>query len=227
MTTNAVTKQFWNRVALENSAWYSATGFSTESEHFFATGARDVDAFLALAGVRLALEDTILEIGCGSGRMTRRLSSRARRVVAADVSSEMLSRASTNLEGAGNVDFLELSGDGSVDLPDGSVDAVFSYITMQHVSSSAALDKYLSEAIRVVRPGGWVVMQFRRMELASRALDWRGHIANFLRGKKTLNKSWRGAQIAESQLRNHRRSDVGLDILRLDARHVWVVAKRS
>lgn len=227
MTKESASKLFWNSVAAHDSAWYTATGFTAESDEFFQTGPRDVDALLQLNGVRPPTDGTLLEIGSGVGRMTRAFSERSANVIAADISSAMLDRAKSNLVGCDNVQFVELDGDGSIPLSTGSVDAVFSYITMQHVSSAAAQNRYLDEAIRVVRPGGWVVLQFRRTGVTARILDLRANVGNFVRGRKTLSSSWRGARIPESILRGKRTGDVSIDVLRSDNRHVWAVAKRS
>jgi len=45
--------------------------------------------------VELASTDTALEIGCGLGRITRVLAARAQRVLALDISEEMLARAAS------------------------------------------------------------------------------------------------------------------------------------
>ena len=217
-------KNFWNTAARENAAWYIATKFSSETDDFFASGAREVDQFLRQGGVAIAPTDHLLEIGSGVGRMTRRFAQLAARVTASDVSGEMLARARKNLDGVDNVRLLELSGDGDLPLPDASVDAVFSYITMQHVPTSAAQERYFAEAIRVTRPGGWVYMQFRRPGLRLRLLDWVGHIGHLAKGRRTLNRAWRGARVSERSL-----STVGASAARLEfhssGRHLWALAR--
>lgn len=217
-------KAFWNAAAGENAAWYIATKFSSENDEFFASGAREVDHFLRQGGVAIGATDHLLEIGSGVGRMTRRFAQLAGRVTASDVSGEMLARAHSNLVGVDNVDLLELSGDGDIPLPTGSVDAVFSYITMQHVPTAAAQERYFAEAIRVTRAGGWVYMQFRRPGLRLRLLDWAGHLSHLARGRKTLNRAWRGSRVSERSL-----SRVGASAARVEfrhsGRHLWVLAR--
>lgn len=56
-------KSFWNAAARRNAAWHIATGYSSERDAFFATGAREVDEFLARGSLSLTREDTLLEIG--------------------------------------------------------------------------------------------------------------------------------------------------------------------
>ena len=219
-------KRFWNRAARENAAWYIATRFTSANEEFFASGAREVDAFLGAAALRIAAEDTVLEIGCGAGRMTRRLAQLAGCVIAADVSGEMLERARANLEGRGAVRYLELDGDGALPLKTASVDAVFSYITMQHVPTAAAQERYVGEAVRVLRPGGWAYLQFRRGGPTARALDWAGHLAHRLRGRRTLDRAWRGSRVSPAALRRAAGAEATVSIRRSGRRHVWVLARR-
>src|SRR5690554_1163315 len=141
MSASRSSKAFWNRAARDNAAWHVATSHSTQSAAFFASGKREVDSFLAYAGLGLNGTETLLEIGCGVGRMTRRLAALADRVIATDVSSEMLDQARQNLTGVRNVDFVEVNGNGDLPFDDASVNAVFSYITMQHVPTAAAQER--------------------------------------------------------------------------------------
>jgi ubiquinone/menaquinone biosynthesis C-methylase UbiE len=220
-------KNFWNRAARENAAWYIATKFDSESPEFFESGRREVDTFLDFAGVTLTEADTLLEIGCGAGRMTRRFVERAGAVIATDVSGEMLARAGANLAGATNVTFVEVSGDGDLLAADASVTAVFSYITMQHVPTVQAQERYFAEAIRVVAPGGWVLIQFRRSGFVARTIDGVGHVAHRLRGRQTFNRAWRGARLRTSAMLAHATTEVSVEILPLGRRHVWALARRS
>ncbi len=157
--TGDSSKQYWDDAARDNAAWHIATGHKAETAEFFESGRREVHEFLDFAALQLHGTETLLEIGCGVGRMTRELARRAKHVIASDVSSEMLARAANNLADHDNIDYLELSGDGELPLEDATIDAVFSYITMQHVPTAAAQKRYLSEAIRVLAPGGWAYIR--------------------------------------------------------------------
>jgi cyclopropane fatty-acyl-phospholipid synthase-like methyltransferase len=77
---------FWDSAARDNAAWYVATGYTVEDSGFFAQAAAETDRYLAFCDVAIRPDDTILEIGCGVGRMTHRLAELAARVIAADVS---------------------------------------------------------------------------------------------------------------------------------------------
>ena len=87
-----------------------------------------------------------LDLGAGDGRLSAEL--RADRLTIADVSSVALGRARRRLPAARAV---ELSPDGPLPLPDGSFDLVLSAETIEHVRD---VQRFLSEARRVLRPGG-------------------------------------------------------------------------
>jgi SAM-dependent methyltransferase len=223
--TDSGSKRYWDEAARDNAAWHIATGHTREDDAFFAGGATEVDHYLAAAGVALHDTDVVVEIGSGVGRMTRRLAELAERVIATDVSQEMLTRARGNLRDRDNVDFLEVSGEGDLPLDDASVDAVFSYITMQHVPTVAAQERYFTEALRVLRPGGWALIQYRRSGILPRALDWAGHLGHRLAGRRTLHRAWRGARADITALRRHASASVTVELLPAGRRHAWVLAR--
>lgn len=220
-----VSKRFWDDAARDNPAWYIATGHTSESAEFFESGRREVDAFLALAEVTLGPGDTVVEVGCGAGRMTRRLAELAGTVLATDISGEMLARARANVP-APSVEFVEVSGAGDLPIADASATAVFSYITMQHVPTVAAQLAYVASALRVVAPGGWVLMQFRRNGVVPRVLDWVGHVVHRLRGRRTLSRAWRGIRVPESRLLAFASDDVEIRLLHPTRRHTWLAARK-
>lgn len=224
---SGLSKRYWNDAARDNAAWHIATRHESESAEFFARGSSEVDEFLAFGDIGLGPTDVLLEIGSGVGRMTRRLAEIAGSVIASDVSGEMLSKARTNLADLDNIRYLEVDGDGTLDLPDDSVNVVFSYITMQHVPTAAAQGRYFSESLRVLAPQGRLLIQFRRSGLLPRLLDWAGHLGHLVRGRRTLNKAWRGARIKERTLRAFASENVTVDILPFNRRHIWVVARKS
>ena len=134
---------------------YAATGHVQETEEFFTQGASETDAFFRFCGIVPGSEATVLEIGCGVGRMTRRLSELFGSVVAVDVSEEMLRRCRSNLSADSNVVYQLVDGDGTLPgVGDAEIDVVFSYITFQHVPSRAAQLRYFEECARVLRVGG-------------------------------------------------------------------------
>jgi trans-aconitate 2-methyltransferase len=109
---------------------------------------------------RLALSghETVLDAGCGSGRVTEQLLERLPhgRVIAADAAPSMVAEARKRLERFGDrVTFVEC--DLGRPLPlDEPVDAILSTATFHWVPDHDALFANLAA---VLRPGGWLVAQ--------------------------------------------------------------------
>jgi SAM-dependent methyltransferase len=223
-----VSRRFWDKAARANAAWHVATGHTEESEDFFRQGAEETDLFLDFSGVTIGSADTVLEIGCGVGRMTRRLSELAARVIAVDVSPEMLKRCADNVSDRANVVCLQVPGDGTLEeVGDSTVRVVFSYITLQHVPSKAAQLLYLKEAARVLGSGGQLAIQIRGDSPSARVRDWAGHVGHVIQRRATLNRAWRGARLSNGEVRRALAS-AGIDVqIREYNRHRWVVGQRS
>jgi len=84
--------------------------------------------------------ENALEIGCGAGSFTRLLASRARSVVALDLSSQMIRLAQSQSASYQNIeyrhgDFMRLS------LPDEAYDCIVSIATLHHLQPDQALPK--------------------------------------------------------------------------------------
>ena len=63
-----------------------------------------IDRACRIAG--LGAGDTVLEVGCGSGQLTRSLAGRGLRVTAVEPGTNLLSLARQNLAGAGELEFV-------------------------------------------------------------------------------------------------------------------------
>src|SRR5581483_6530328 len=102
---------------------------------------------------------TVLEIGCGIGRMTRVLADRAADVLALDVSDEMLEQARRLNPQLQNVRWVLGDGRSLDQVRDDSVDACVSVVVFQHLPDPAIGLGYVREVGRVLRPGGWAALQ--------------------------------------------------------------------
>jgi SAM-dependent methyltransferase len=151
-----------------------------------------VDELVAFCGLQPSKTKVLLEIGCGAGRMTRRFAELYGQVVALDVSDEMLRQGQANLADLDNVAWVLGSGADLNAIADGSVDEVFSYITLQHLPDRAAVLRYIQDTGRVLRPGGRGALQVRRPGLLPWALDLVGHLAHAAQGRRVWSKAWRG-----------------------------------
>lgn len=150
-------KSDWNRRSEENAEYYIASADPDQGDAFRSSGERDVSAFFDGLWDLLSKERTVVDIGCGIGRMDEFVAPRCGRLIGVDVSGEMVQRAAERLAHLPNVEFVE--GDGfSLPVPDQEADLVFTHIVLQHTPRHVTLG-YLAEAFRVLRPGGDFLFQ--------------------------------------------------------------------
>lgn len=92
----------------------------------------------------------VLEVGCGTGLILRRVAAFARTARGVDLSPGMLAQAR-----ARGLDVAEASAT-ALPFPDGSFDVVCSFKVLPHVRE---IDRALAEMARVARPGGVVIAE--------------------------------------------------------------------
>ena len=136
------------------------------------------ERMLALAPPRAG--DAVLDVGCGTGTLAIAAARRAGdtgSVCGIDASPEMIARATTKARKAGvPVDF-RVAAVEALPFPDARFDLVLSTLMLHHLPR-AAREAALSEARRVLRPGGRLLaVDFGRGDAAER----RGLIAHFHR----------------------------------------------
>lgn len=96
----------------------------------------------------------ILEVGCGTGRLTSKLVAAGRQIVAVDISPEMIARARASVSATDQAEFI--SGDFlTIDFGSHGFDCVISVAALHHMSPEAALVKMRE----LVRPGGRLIIQ--------------------------------------------------------------------
>ena len=135
-------------------SWPEKKGKWTEEE-FYASGRSDWKDFLShWRHYEPAVGGALLEIGCGAGRLSHVLAEAFATVDSLDVSEDMI--ASARAHSPANARFHQVDGS-VVPLPDRSVDAVFTVHVLQHLENADAVHAYLSEAHRVLRPGGTIM----------------------------------------------------------------------
>ena len=151
-------RKFWDERAREDPFHFVDNREpyrEADRERFWREGERDLDTLLSTLGVAVRMDDHVVDLGCGIGRLTRVLAARAGHVTALDVSPAMLSRAQELNPGLANVTWLLGDGESLEGIPDGTVDAVVSHVVLQHIPSAKVQLGYVAEMGRVLRPGGW------------------------------------------------------------------------
>jgi SAM-dependent methyltransferase len=98
----------------------------------------------------------VVEVGCGTGAITRALAVRqgVDRVVGVEPSPGLVQRAERLAADLANVSFLEADGR-DIPLPHGSFDVAVVHTVLSHVPGP---DRVLREVYRLLRPGGWAAI---------------------------------------------------------------------
>jgi len=130
---------FWNRLA-------------GHYDSFMRRFAREYPEFLRLISAELAPKDSVLEMACGTGIISRQLSNVVQMVTATDISPAMIAVAAAKARELGIVNISFSVQDGySLDFADNSFDAVIIANALHVVPDP---ERMLKEAGRVLQPRG-------------------------------------------------------------------------
>lgn len=160
----------------------------------------------------------VLDFGCGTGYGTARLAETAHRTTGVDIAPDAVAHAREHYQ-RDDLEFATIGSIDVVDLPfgDDSFDVVVSFQVIEHV---VAVDRYLAEIRRVLRPGGTFlcVTPDRTLRLFPRQRPWNefhvteyapGELAELLRSRFAdveLLGMTAGPQVLRAELRRYRRT---------------------
>jgi ubiquinone/menaquinone biosynthesis C-methylase UbiE len=222
----------WDDRARKNAFHYIASWRDEwDLASFLASGQEDFSNFVSPILERCDIPTTggvMVELGCGAGRMTPNFAERYDRVLALDLSSEMLQRAREIHSQTTNILWLRVGGENLACLVSNSTDFLFSYLVLQHLPSEELAFSYVREMLRVLRPGGAFLFQFNgshrptmnlRGRLAWGLVDalWSAQLLSLSRKVASVlgfdpvsaGRSWRGAAISASQIAAQVRANGG------------------
>ncbi len=166
-------REDWDRRARENARYYVASGRDEwTDDEYFRSGEINVEREILtdLGNVcqgKNPKRMKVLEIGCGTGRITRALARYFGQVYAVDISAEMVAQARLALRDSRNAHVFQNNGrDLTVVRRHGlprllermgigklRFDFAFSYIVFQHIPSREVIESYVREVHRLLRPG--------------------------------------------------------------------------
>jgi ubiquinone/menaquinone biosynthesis C-methylase UbiE len=123
---------------------------------FEQAGRQDAEVIL---GPLIKPTDTVLDLGCGIGRVAKYVAPLCREIWAVDASETMLRLAKERLADLPNVRFARSYDVSLPDLADGSIDVAYSLLTLQHVEREHAF-MLLREVRRALHDGGTAFFTF-------------------------------------------------------------------
>ena len=172
-------EQFWDARAREDAFYFVDSRLEYNAPNqaaFWAGGDEALRALLGALEVEIEPGQVVLDIGCGLGRLTRPLAREAERVIALDVSAEMLVRAKKLNPELANVEWIHGDGASLRAVADASVDVCLSHVVFRHIPDPAITLGYIRDMGRVLKPGGFAAFELsndptahRRRRLGKRA----------------------------------------------------------
>lgn len=128
-----------------------------EESAFFKTGKDEVRAVLALAqAVKPVTFNSVLDFGCGVGRLSQAFCEYFDQVNGVDISSTMLQKANAFNKFANKCRYFHNTQVNLSVFQTNRFDFIYSNITLQHMPAKFAL-AYISEFVRVLKPNGLMV----------------------------------------------------------------------
>lgn len=169
-------QQDWDERARKDPFFYIASWRQEwKEEAFFQSGEQDYERLVAGALARrgfLPAGKSMVELGCGAGRMTCAFARKFGSVTACDLSSEMLNRAQSLCRTEENISWVQGNGTDLNGIASSSTDFVFSYLVLQHMPKEEIVHRYIGEILRVLCDGGLCLFQFNGTD--EKNMNWRG-----------------------------------------------------
>ena len=111
---------------------------------------RDLEAIALRASISFSAPSDVLEIGCGTGKNTEWIVSKAERLVAADFSAAMLAKAKEKIT-AKTVEFRHFDLRGEWEFSENQFDLITCSLALEHIEN---IDFVFGQANKVLRTGG-------------------------------------------------------------------------
>lgn len=179
-------------------------------DEFFQSGERDLeDVFSLVQRLKPGFtSETVLDYGCGVGRVLIAMTKRFQSVTGIDVSPAMLSEATHNLDSRGITNFRLRLNSEMDNIQNESYDFVHSYIVLQHIPAKDG-EQIVRQLLRVLKFGGIgaIHVTFERQasirkKLSSvlRRVRMLHLLMNFLQNKPTGDPSMRMTEYSLNEI---------------------------
>jgi ubiquinone/menaquinone biosynthesis C-methylase UbiE len=177
-------KDLWENLAQKNSRYYinSDKGRGITEEQFRKSGESAYEKLITQDKL-LKSRGSILDFGCGTGRLTEFMAKDFNKVVGVDISATMICQAKARLKDLKNVELFEIDG-ASIPLPGSWVDFVFAYLVFQHIKERNMVENAFKEIYRVLTPEGVFKVLLRSDK------------------QKNMNRWWSGVEYDEKSIRD-------------------------
>lgn len=157
----------WESNAEKDAYWAVLTSSEYENKPwdrkaFFQTGIQEIGLlkeYIQQIGLPVTFQGTALHFGCGVGRLSQALGRSFQRVFGIDISENMISQAHESLPSSfSHVHYQHNPKPDLQIFASETFDFIYSNIVLQHIGKREQR-VYLAEFARVLKPGGWAIIQ--------------------------------------------------------------------
>lgn len=163
---------------------------------------------------RFQQNDTVLDYGCGPGFLAKAVSPHVAKIYACDISTGALACAKV-LNAAANLEYVVADADGLGRIEDESLDAVFSFAMVQHLSDEV-FEMVLENCRRKLKPGGRLILHIQMIDDVWRTEDaWKkdSSVKGKLKFRYGLHCFGRTEETHRELIAKHGFGDIGVENL--------------
>lgn len=168
-------KKKWNNLAKKDSKFYiwSSEGHM-DDQKYQESGKKHVEEYILKDNfIKKLLNNafcnlTVLELGCGNGRMSEFIGRNCKKLYALDISKQMVLEAKKRLPKLNNIIFLEIDGKKFPESINNSIDFAFSFLVFQHIPTYKMVEKYFREITKSLKKDGIFKVQLRGKEVSKK-----------------------------------------------------------
>ena len=143
-----------------------------------------INIFEKLLKAHLEQDFTVLDYGCGPGFIAKVAAGYVKKIYAIDISSGAIACAKI-INAAENIEYLRADNDGLKEIADESVDAIYSYAVVQHLTDEI-LNLVLDNCRRKLKKGGKLLLHIQmENDIWKSEADWEKD--NSIKGKIKYN----------------------------------------
>lgn len=155
-------QQDWNSIAEIDTLWGILTTCRGKysKQEFFQTGNVEVRSLMeSIRSLGISVKLTsALDFGCGIGRLAQAMAEYFDHCYGVDISTKMIDIANRCNEYSEKCTYLVNFSDSLTVFSNNFFDLIYSPLTLQHMTT-AYIKRYISEFIRILRPGGILAFQ--------------------------------------------------------------------